>query len=103
MLRDKWEEARAQLETVLAGRPEDYAALRLSARTLRKLGEVDLALARLECAARLRPGEPSIFREMSRIYGEDKQDAGTAQRLLEKARSLETASAPSAAGHGPES
>lgn len=88
MLREKWDEARAHLDTVLAARPGDYAALRLSARALRKLGEFDLALARLECAARLRPGEASIYREMSRIYGEDKQDAAAAQRFLEKAQSV---------------
>lgn len=89
MQQGKWRDAREQLETVLADRPEDYPALRLSARTLRNLGEYDLALARLDRAARLRPNDASIYREMSAIYGDDKKDADAARRFSEKAGRLE--------------
>ncbi len=85
----KWEEAREHLETVLAERPEDYAALRLSARTLRNLEHYDLALARLDRAARLRPNEASIYREMSAIYGINLENAEAAQRFTEQADRLE--------------
>ncbi|MFO7976332.1 MAG: DUF2723 domain-containing protein [Candidatus Hydrogenedentota bacterium] len=100
MRRGNWEEARKHLEIVLTKRPEDYAALRLSARTLRNLGEYDLALARLDRAARLRPRQTSIYREMSAIYGIDLDNAEAAQRFAEKAGRLESdTTAPAQAPH----
>jgi Flp pilus assembly protein TadD len=89
MRRGNWEEARKHLEVVLRERPDDYAALRLSARTLRNLDEFDLALARLDRAARIRPTEASIYREMSIIYGIDLENPDAARRFAEKADRLE--------------
>ena len=89
MRRGNWEEARKHLEIVLADHPEDYPALRLSARTLRNVGEFGLALARLDRAARLRPRQSSIYREMSAIYGIDLDNPEAAKRFAEKAGLLE--------------
>jgi tetratricopeptide (TPR) repeat protein len=96
MQRGNWQEAHEHLEIVLAERPEDYAALRLSARTLRNLGRYELAVARLDRAARLYPNNASIYREMGAIYGIDLGNAEAAQGLAEKAHRLEETAATTA-------
>ncbi|MEA3366317.1 MAG: tetratricopeptide repeat protein, partial [Candidatus Hydrogenedentes bacterium] len=96
MQRGNWQEAHEHLEIVLSERPEDYAALRLSARTLRNLGRYKLALARLDRAARRYPNNASIYREMSAIYGINLGNAEAAQRFAEKADHLEGTAAATA-------